>query len=453
MAHIVVIGAGIGGLPTAYELRHQLSRQHCITLISDQPKFTFIPSLPWVALGLKCLNEIQLDINKPLKKRGINWIQGKVKEIDPHHKQLIVGETRIHYDFVVIATGASLDLEAVPGLGPETGYTQSVCNPHHALLALQAWNKFLENPGPLVVGAVPKASCFGPAYEFALLADFRLRQLGLRHRVPITLVTPEPYAGHLGIGGMANSQKIVKNLLFKRGVNLLENQEITEITSHHIRLADGQSLPFDYAMILPPFNGPKFVRSLPDLGDSRGFLPVLPTYQHPLYESIYAVGVVVQISPPESTPIPVGVPKTGQMTEAMGMAVVHNIAIKLGEKPDSLPVKPTLEAICFADFGDTGVVFLADQVLPDPVTGQRRRAVALEGTWVSWSKTLFEKFFLAKMRWGVSVPFFELWGLKILGLELIEPILPKDFSHLSPDNNPPSGVETMESSVGSGGGH
>ncbi|HIK32791.1 MAG TPA: FAD-dependent oxidoreductase [Oscillatoriales cyanobacterium M59_W2019_021] len=421
MAHIVILGAGIGGLPTAYELRHLLPKSHRITLISDNPKFTFIPSLPWVAFDLTPLDKIQLDLKHLLRGRGIDWVQGKVSEIDPHCQTIEVAGEILSYDYAVIATGASLALDAVPGLGPETGYTQSVCNPHHALLARAAWREFLEYPGPLVVGAVPGASCFGPLYEFALLADYVLRKRGLRHRVPISVVTPEPYAGHLGIGGMANSAELVTQMLRQREIECIENAAITEISRHQIHVAGGRILPFQYSMVLPPFQGAAFLRSAKGLTDEKGFVPILPTYRHPDFPSIYSLGVAVQLTPPEKTPIPIGVPKTGQMTEAMGMAVAHNIARELGAISDA-PVTPTLEAICMADFGNTGIIFIAAPVLPDLVTGKRRQSIARQGRWVSWIKMAFEKFFLMKMRWGMSVPWFERWGLQILGLSLVEPI-------------------------------
>ncbi|MEQ9620725.1 NAD(P)/FAD-dependent oxidoreductase [Coleofasciculus chthonoplastes] len=427
MAHIVVIGAGIGGLPTAYELRHLLPHVHRITLICDKPKFTFIPSLPWVAFNLTPLQRIQVDIASVVKSRQIEFVQGKVTGIDPQAQCLRVGDRSIDYDYVVIATGAELELDAIPGLGPDRGYTQSVCNPHHALMAKQTWATFLENPGPLVVGAVPGASCMGPAYEFALLADWILRRQGLREQVPITFVTPEPYAGHLGIGGMADSAELVTELMRQRQIEVIENAEITAIHPQQITLAEGHRLPFHYAMLLPPFRGPSFVRDVPGLSDEKGFLPVLPTYQHPSFPSIYSAGVVVQLSPPEKTPLPIGVPKTGQMAEAMGMAVAHNIARELGVI-QATPVTPTLAAICMADFGDTGIVFLADPVLPNPKIGQRRRAIAKRGRWVSWLKIAFERFFLTKMRWGLSVPWFERWSLRLLGLSLVEPIpVSKDY--------------------------
>ncbi|MBC1300288.1 sulfide:quinone reductase, partial [Nostoc sp. UCD122] len=79
-------------------------------------------------------------------------------------------------------------------------------------------------------------------------------------------------------------------------------------------------------------------------------------------------------------------------------------------------------AICFADFGNSGILFLANPVLPDLATGKRRRAVALSGAWVTWAKAAFERYFLAKMRFGTAVPWFEKLALKLLGLSLVAPL-------------------------------
>lgn len=420
MARIVVIGAGLGGLPAAYELRHLLPRNHQVTLISNQPKFTFVPSLPWVGLGLRSLDRIQLELAKIVPRQGIELILDTVTAIDPRSKQIRLKDQTLNYDYVVIATGPELALDALPGLGPEGGYTQSVCNPHHALLAGEAWEQFLQNPGPIVVGAAPGASCFGPLYEFALLAHYTLRQKGLRERIPITIVTPEPYAGHLGIGGMANSRWLIRAMLAERHIDVMDNVAISQIGPDTMHLADGRSLPFKYAMILPPFRGPRFVREAPGLGDAKGFIPVLPTYRHPDFDSVYSVGVVTQLKPVEATPIPIGVPKVGQMTEEMVMAAAHNIALDLGVISGQA-IKPTLQAICFADFGDTGALFLADPLLPDQ-NGHRNRAFTTKGIWVSWMKTAFEQYFMNKMRMGWTMPWFERTGLQAIGLPLVEPL-------------------------------
>jgi sulfide:quinone oxidoreductase len=147
---------------------------------------------------------------------------------------------------------------------------------------------------------------------------------------------------------------------------------------------------------------------------------VLPTYRHPNFDSVYSVGVVTQLKPVEPTPIPIGVPKVGQMIEEMAMTVAHNIALDLGAI-SGLPITPTLQAICFADFGDSGALFLADPLLPDR-EGHRHRAFTTKGLWVSWAKAAFEKYFMDKMRVGWTMPWFERIGLRAIGLPLVEPL-------------------------------
>jgi sulfide:quinone oxidoreductase len=169
MANIVVIGGGLGGLPTAYELRHYLPKEHTVTLISDKPQFTFIPGLIRVALDLNSLEHIQLDLSQLAERHGIKWISGKVTALNPDIQEITLEENKkINYDYLAIATGASLAFDEIPGLGPHGGFTQSVCTPDHALQAKSAWLEYLQNPGDLVVGAMLGAGCFGPAYEFAL---------------------------------------------------------------------------------------------------------------------------------------------------------------------------------------------------------------------------------------------------------------------------------------------
>lgn len=431
MANVVVVGAGLGGLPAAYELRHGLSRDHIVTLISDRPEFTFIPGLIRVALGLKPLRHVQLDLAQLAQRHGLNWVSGGVAELDPNARRITVeghgvfAHDSLEYDSLVIATGASLAFDLIPGLGPLDGYTQSVCTPDHALEARQVWLEFLENPGPMVVGAAPGAGCFGPAYEFALMADQLLRRRGLRGKAPITYVTPEPYAGHLGVSGVKHAKKLTATLMQERGIEVIENAAIARVDAETISLADGRTLPFTYSMILPAFRGAKFIREAPGLGDERGFIPVLPTQRHPHFPDIYAVGVSVKLTQPDQTQIPIGLPKSGQMAEAMATAAAHNIAVDLGERQDvggrqGAYKVPTLEALCFAEFGKTGIAYIAAPVLPDPETGQRKHSYAVRAPWVVWVKAAFEEYFMVKMRLGVGMPWYERLGLRTLfGLRLL----------------------------------
>ncbi|WP_448570545.1 NAD(P)/FAD-dependent oxidoreductase [Trichothermofontia sp.] len=423
MAHVVVIGAGLGGLPTAYELRHLLPSQHRVTLISDQSKFTFIPGLVRVGLDVDPLDHFQLDLAPLAQRHGVELITRKVTGLDPRAQRITLEDGQaLDYDYVAIATGPSFAFDAIPGLGPHGGYTHSICSPSHAQEARTAWLKFLKNPGALVVGAAPGAGCFGPAYEFILMAEQILRQKGLRDRATLTLVTPEPYAGHLGVSQVKNAQKLTEALLRKRGIEVITHAAITAIAPDSLTLNDGRTIPQQYAMILPAFRGASFLQKAPGLGNEKGFIPVLPTYQHPDFPSVYALGVTVNLTQPEQFPVPIGLPKSGQMTEAMGMAVSHNIAVQLGAIQKPLQT-PTLEAICFAEFGDTGILYVAAPVLPDPITGKRRYSYAVQGKWVIWGKALFEQYFMTKMRLGAAVPWYERLGLRaIFGVDLVKPI-------------------------------
>ena len=272
MAHVVVIGAGLGGLPTAYELRQLLPSQHRVTLISDQPKFTFIPGMGRVGLNIDPLDHFQLDLEPLAQRHNIELVKRKVIDLDPHTQRITLenGEV-IDYDYVAIATGPSFAFDAIPGLGPHDGYTHSICSPSHALEARDAWLQFLENPGSLVVGAAPGTGCLGPAYEFILMAEQILRQKGRRDRATLTLVTPEPYAGHLGVSGVKNAQKLTAALLRKRGIEVIANVAITAISRDTVTLDNGRTLPQQYAMILPAFRGASFIQNTPGLGNEKGF--------------------------------------------------------------------------------------------------------------------------------------------------------------------------------------
>ncbi|AHB87510.1 sulfide quinone reductase Sqr [Thermosynechococcus sp. NK55a] len=428
MARVVVLGAGIGGLPTAYELKHRFGDRHEVILVSDVDRFTFIPGLVAVALGYNSLEHLQVPLERVSRRHRLRWVQGKVQRLAPEEKKIYLPEQTLDYDYLVIATGAELALDTIPGLGI---YSHSVCTPAHAVAAQRAWQEFLKEPGDLVVGAAPGASCFGPAYEFLFLAEQALRRHGLRDQVKITFITPEPYVGHLGIGGLANGDQLTRNLIEKRGIETITNAEITAIEPHRILLRDGQVIPFGYSMILPPFRGVAFVRAS-GLGNEKGFLPLLPTLQHPNFPEIYGVGISVHFPPLEVTPVPMGVPKTGQMTEEMAIAASHNIAVALGELAAD-PVVPTLDALCFADFGNTGIAYIAAPVIPEPPGGNRRLAYAIQGLWVSWVKAAFERYFLLKMWWGLSVPWFEQWGLRLFfGLSLVRPLQPTVFPEQQP---------------------
>ena len=171
MASIVVLGAGIGGMNAAYELRAGLGERHTVTVVGEGEKFSFTPSNPWVAVGWRTAEAVQLGVRPYLSKKQIAFESVGAEAVLPAENALLLRDGRkFAYDYLVITTGPRLAFDEVPGLGPD-GHTHSVCTTSHALEAWDAYQEFLKDPGPIVVGAAAGASCFGPAYEFAMILD------------------------------------------------------------------------------------------------------------------------------------------------------------------------------------------------------------------------------------------------------------------------------------------
>ena len=403
MAKIIIIGASTGGLPAAYETKKILGSGHEVIVISDTESFHFVPSNPWVAVGWRKRKDTAFPLRPYLEKKGIGLIAEAAQKIDPQQKQVTtIRGTVISYDYLVIATGPKLAFEEVEGLGPERN-TVSICTIDHAEKAYEAYQRFVKEPGPIVVGAVQGASCFGPAYEVAFILDTDLRRRKIRKKVPITFVTSEPYIGHLGLGGVGDSKGLLEHEFRERHINWHTNAKVKRIAPGKMVVDivnEGEKdIPFKYCMMIPAFKGVDAVSSVEGLCNPRGFVIVDAYQRSPKYPDIYAVGVCIAIAP-EPTPVPTGVPKTAYMIESMVTAAAHNIKSSIEGNPVS--AKATWNAICLADMGDTGIAFVAmPQIPPRNVTWAKK------GKWVHLAKVAFERYFIRKMKKGVSEPFYE----------------------------------------------
>jgi sulfide:quinone oxidoreductase len=423
MARIVIVGAGTGGVPAAYELRHALGPAHQITLVNVSKRFQFVPSNPWVAVGWRQPEEISLDLEPYLAKHGIWFVAQPVARIAAADKEIELADgTRVGYDYLVLTTGPKLAFDEIAGFDRASGHSCSICTLEHAQETYGRYRQFLEDPGHIVVGAVQGASCFGPAYEFAMILDADLRKRKLRHRVPMTFVTSEPYIGHMGLAGVGDSKGLMESELRQRHIQWITNATVDKLEAGKVyvteRDAEGrpvrsQTLDSKLTMLLPAFKGVDAVAAVEGLCNPRGFVIVDAHQRSPKYPSIYAAGVCIAIPPVEKTPVPTGAPKTGYMIESMVSAIVANIAAEINGEP---PVaKPSLSAICLADAGDEGLAFVAQPELPP-----RNVTWAKKGEWVHLAKVAFEKYFLHKVKSGNTDPVYERYVLKLLGIERLQ---------------------------------
>ncbi len=422
MAHIVVLGGGIGGVSCAYEVKQVLRREDRVTLVSNKSFFQFTPSNPWVAVRWRSKDDIIIDLATVLPRHGIAFSAAGAARVHPAENRVELGDgTSLTYDYLVVATGPELAFDEIEGLGPERN-TYSVCDVDHAMHANGRWEEFCKNPGPVVVGAVQGASCFGPAYEFAMIMDADLRQRRIRDKVPMTFVTAEPYIGHLGVGGVGDTKGLLESAMRQRHIKWVTNGKVDKVEpgAMHVTEVDEDGkpkktheLPFKFAMMIPAFRGIAALRGIDGLVNPRGFVIIDKHQRNPKFPNIFGVGVCIAIAPVEQSPVPVGVPKTGFMIESMVTASALNIGQLVRGK--AATHEATWNAICLADFGDSGVAFVAM-----PQNPPRNVNWASSGRWVHVAKVAFEKYFLHKVRAGTTEPYYEKAVMKFLDIGKIK---------------------------------
>ena len=419
MAHIVIMGAGLAGTIMAYEMKDQMRPEDKLTVVTKDPIYHFVPSNPWVAVGWRSRESVEVDLAPTFARRGIDFKAVPVAKVDPPANQIELADgTSLPYDYLIIATGPELAFDEIEGLGPNGGFTQSICHVDHALKASVSFEEFCKKPGPIVTGAVQGASCYGPAYEYTFILDTELRRRKIRDRVPMTFLTSEPYIGHIGLDGVGDTKGILESEMREHHIKWVTNSRIKKVEDGKITTEevnpDGSvkathEVPFGFSMMLPAFRGIKPLMGIEGLVNPRGFVLVDKHQQNPKYKNVFSVGVCVAIPPMGPTPVACGVPKTGFMIESMVTATALNIGQFLrGQQPTH---QGTWNAVCLADFGDSGIAFVAQPQIPP-----RNVNWSSSGKWVHAAKIGFEKYFLRKMRKGTSEPFYETAALNMLGI-------------------------------------
>jgi sulfide:quinone oxidoreductase len=398
MTHVVILGAGIAGVTAAYALKAKLGPRDEVTVVSDKPYFHFVPSNPWVAMGWRERADIAFPIGPYLEARGIKFIHSGVKRIQPDVIQVdLENGDVLFYDTLLIATGAAGITEGIPGMAE---HTQSVLHVDQAEKALAAYREFVRKPGPIVLGAAAGASVLGPIYEYAFLIDADLKRRNIRERVPITLVTPEPWPGHLGLGGEGPSRGAVTAALVDTKISVVCNARTTRIDANTLHVeeldAAGQvkqthALPFAYSVFWPAFGGVPGVRNARGLVNERGLVVVDEYLRNPDYPNVFALGACIAQPVVEKTPVAVGAPESVYSITKACEIVVQNILALAGDAP--LVSYVPQRAKWLTDMGTSGAAYLSEPQVPLRDINWMR-----QGRWVHQAKVDFEKYFVNKVR-------------------------------------------------------
>ena len=391
---VLVLGSNFGGMTAALAVRHELDGDVDVTVVSASDHFLFNPSLIWLPFGKRNSADITFPVARTLETHGIEFVHAAASRLDPVNRTVDLDDgRRLGYDYLVVATGYRNLNDVVPGFRENANTITTLPD---AERTAAAWRRYLADPGDIVVAATQGAGCFGAAYEFLFNVSYQLRKAKLHDRVKVTYVTAEPFLGHFGIGGLPHGEQLLRMFLKKEGIDARISVAIDHIDDGAVVLADGDTLPFAFSMVVPPFLGQEFLLRADGIADEKGYVRVRGTYQSEKYDDIYAVGVAAAVDAPWQTPTPVGIPKTGFPTEVMAHTAAANIAAQIrGEQPTESKAFGDIKAICVMDAGNNGVIILADKMLPP-----RKHGVLIPGPQAHLMKLGFEKYFLWKMRHG-----------------------------------------------------
>ena len=403
MADVVVLGAGVAGHTAALHLKRLIGKEHTVTVVSPNAQWNWIPSNIWVGTGDMPPEKVLFPLADVYAKQKITFVQAKAVAIHPEGDAGAprpyvdiertapghAGETgRVPYDYLINATGPKLRFEATPGMGPGK-FTESVCTADHAAHAAKALDACVVKlrrgePQTFVVGTGHgTCTCEGAAFEYVFNVDHRLQQEGVRDLATVVYLTNEAALGDFGVDGMVfdqegfqtTSELWTQSLFRERGVQPIVGAHVSEITDGviHYETLDGATheLPFDFAMLIPPFGGAGLKAYAADGSDitdrlfaPSGFMKVdadytpkpyeqwkatdwPSTYEVPGYSNVFAVGIAFapphQISKPRKTPngtvIAPAPPRTGMPSGVMGKAAAQTIARRLKD-----PTAPAVEA-------------------------------------------------------------------------------------------------------------
>lgn len=391
-AKVLVLGGNFAGLTAALAVKRELATAADVTVVSKSDRFLFNPSYIWIPFGKRTAQDVAFPVARTFESHGVTFVHGEATRIDPAQREVETTKGTFGYDYLVIATGYVNDFGVIPGLGPG-GNAYSITSLPGAVDAAEGWARFVNEPGPVVVGATQGAACFGAAYEFVFNLVYHLRKH--RIRVPVRYVSPEPFPGHFGVGGLPGGQTLLGMFFRRQHIEPVFDTAMSEVRPGELVLSDGRTLPFRYAMVVPPFSGAEVVTAS-GLGNAKGFIEVHDTYQTLAYPEVYAVGIAAAVAAPWTTTNAVGVPKTGFPAETMARVAAANIASQArGEAPVREENFADIPAVCIMDAGNNGVMLLADRMLPP-----RRHAVMIPGPQSHAAKLAFEKYFLWKARHG-----------------------------------------------------
>lgn len=377
---VLILGGGVGGLVAANGLARSLPKQHRVVLVEREASFVFAPSLLWLMTGGRTPEQVSRPLAR-LEKRGVELVRGTIERIDAEKREVVVAGRAVGGDHLVIALGAELAPELVPGLA-EAGhnfYTLAGAEALRDALARFTGGKLA------VLTAAPAYKCPAAPYEAAMLLEYSCRKRKLREPTQIDLYAAEP--GPLGVAGPEVS-KAVRQMVEAKGIAYHPEHQVKEVDAgaRVLKFANGVEASFDLLAYVPPHRAPRVVREAGLVAES-GWISVDRHTMETKFEGVYALGDVVAIPLKLGKPLP----KAGVFAHAEAEVVARNIARAITGK--GKPASFDGEGECFIETGDGKAGFGKGNFYAEPLPQVKIHA---PGRHWHAAKVLFEKDWLRR---------------------------------------------------------
>lgn len=284
--NIVVLGTGFGGLECAFDLRRRVGHRAGITIVSNHEDFHFKPNTIYVPFGEDPARYV-IPLADAFRKRNITFQKSTVTGVDPVAKNVLTQNGQVVYDYLVIATGATMNPAEVPGMSE---FANTIWSSEDMMRLRGSFDQLLGtrdgHPRTVLFVVPPQNKCSGPLYEIVLMLDTWLRKQGARERVKIVYTTYErTFIQAFG----PRLHEVVTSEFTRRGIESNLNCAIASMEKHEVICQSGSRIPYDVLISFPPYTAAVKYASLPS--DDRGFLLTdSKSRQVQGFPDIYAVG-------------------------------------------------------------------------------------------------------------------------------------------------------------------
>jgi sulfide:quinone oxidoreductase len=348
MKRVLVLGGGFGGIATARRLKEKLDENDEVILVDRRDHFMVGFRKTWALVGESTLEEGQRPLDS-LKSLGIRVMHDPITRINPNGRAATMGDQIISADALVVALGAELASEAIPGFQQ---YAYNVYDPNDIPRAARALKDF--QGGKLLIGIFGAPYKCPPApYEMALLIHDSLKERGIK--ASLEVFSPQPMS--LPILGQASCD-LIESRLADKGIAFFPNRKATGVEAGEVIFAN-ERRPFDLLLGVPPHRPPAVVRESGLVGDS-GWVAVQPRTLETQFPGVYAIGDVVQVPMANGKPLP----KAGVFAEAMGETVADRIAATFAGQEPEATFKG--EGGCYLEVGAGQAMMVKGQFLAEP---------------------------------------------------------------------------------------